>query len=154
MCRKHTQLKSLDDFAAISDYVAYIRELRGYTLREVVELVATAITHKALPVHCSLSQAYLSNLEAGKYGYPSPFKLQALAYVYHISYESLLQKAGYLQQPHDDGKQDILFTLMLKEVQDLTQEEVQALLEYIDFMKFRRTKHCEKCHQEHTRKGL
>jgi transcriptional regulator with XRE-family HTH domain len=141
------QLKSPDDFAALSDYVAYLRETEGYTLRHVVDLVVTAITRKQLPAHCSLTRSYLSNLEAGKYTSPSPFKLQALAHVYHISYESLLEKAGYWKTPHDKG-QDIKLSLMLKAVQDMTPGELQSIFEYIDFMKFKRTKRCEKYQQK------
>lgn len=147
MYRKHTQLSSPDDFAAISDYVAYIREIRGYTLRDVEELVATAITHNVLHKHCSLSRGYLSKLEAGKCTSPSPFKLQALAYVYHIPYESLMRKAGYLDKTCDKLQQDMTFTLMLKEVQGLTSKELQSLFDYIDFVKSKRTKHHCKCQQ-------
>ena len=145
MCKHENQLKSPDDFVALSDYVAAIRETRGYTLRDVVALVAAAVTNKILPTHCSLTRGYLSSLEAGKYTTPSPFKLQALAYAYHIPYESLLRKAGYLQKTDDKGQQDITFTLMLKEVQEMTKEELQSLFEYIDFVKSKRAKRCQKC---------
>jgi transcriptional regulator with XRE-family HTH domain len=146
MCQNETQLKSPDDFATISDYVAYIREFRGYTLRDVVKRVTTAIKHKALHTQCSLSRGYLSNLEAGKYIHPSPLKLQALAHVYQIPYESLLRKAGYWKTTENKAQQDILLTLMLKEVQQMKPEELQSLFEYIDFVKSKRTKRCKKCH--------
>jgi transcriptional regulator with XRE-family HTH domain len=145
MCQKETRLKNTDDFATISDYVAHVRGIRGYTLRDVAELVATAIAHKTLPEQCSLSRGYLSNLEAGKYANPSPFKLQALAHVYDISYEVLLQKSGYWKKIDDKGQQDAICTLMLKEVHEMTPDERQSLLEYINFMKSKRTKHCCKC---------
>src|SRR5579859_8017736 len=101
MCQHVQQLKSADDFATISEYVAAVREVRGYTLQEVVDLVADAVRHNTLPKSCSLTKGYLSCLEAGKFTHPSPFKLQALAHVYRIPYESLLQKAGYLQTTDD-----------------------------------------------------
>ena len=145
MCKQEKYIKSPDDFASISDYVAYIRDVRGYTLQEVEELVQTAINHNELPKHCSLTRSYLSCLEAGKYREPSPFKLQSLAYVYHISYESLLQKAKYLKKTDGKQQQDIMFTLMLKEVQDMTPEEQQTVLEYIDFVKSKRIKCCVNC---------
>lgn len=147
MCRQEKQLKSLDDFARLSDYVAYLREIRGYSLQEVVDMVTTAISDKVLKAHCSLTRQYLSGLEAGKYSEPSVFKLEALAYAYDIPYESLLQKAGYLKNFGDKGRLDIEFTLMVEEVQKLTHNEIQSVLEYIDFVKYKRKKHCGKCQE-------
>ena len=147
MNQKKTHLKSPDDFAALSEYVAYIRETRGYTLQEVVDLIATAITRKELHEHCSLTRGYLSCLEAGKYTNPSPFKLQALAHVYNIPYESLLRKAGYWEIHCDKVQQDATFTLMLKEVQEMTPEELQSLFDYIDYVKSKRIKHHCTCQQ-------
>ena len=142
--RKKPLLKSPDDFASIGEYVSYIRETRGYTLQDVVELVKTAIKNQALDSQCSLSRGYLSNLETGKHAHPSPFKLKALAFIYKIPYESLLQKAGYWEKSIDKLKQDTALTLMLKEVDDMTDSEVTSVIDYIDFVKSRRTSNYEK----------
>lgn len=137
-------LKSPDDFRTIGEYVSYIRQTREYTLKDVVEFVRTAIKNKGLDPQCSLSRGYLSNLETGKHFQPSPFKLKALAFVYKIPYESLLQKAGYWEAKVNKLKQDTTLTLMLKEVDDMTNAEIQSVMDYIDFVKSRRTKNYEK----------
>ncbi|KKU34804.1 MAG: hypothetical protein UX50_C0011G0020 [Candidatus Beckwithbacteria bacterium GW2011_GWA1_46_30] len=77
-------------------------------------------------------------------GYTSPFKLKALAFIYKIPYESLLQKAGYWEKSIDKLKQDTALTLMLKEVDDMTDSEVTSVIDYIDFVKSRRTSNYEK----------
>jgi transcriptional regulator with XRE-family HTH domain len=147
MQQKHTPLKSPDDFATLSEYVTYVREIRGYSLRDVVADVTDAITNKTLGKQSSLSRGYISKLEAGKCTSPSPFKLQALAQIYRIPYETLLRKAGYLTTTCDKFQQDTTFTLMLKEVQTMTQEEQRALFEYIDFVKSKRRKRRCSCQQ-------
>lgn len=142
--RQKPPLKSPDDFQTIGEYVAYLRETRGYTLQKVVELVKTAVKNQKLDSQCSLSRGYLSNLETGKHSQPSPFKLKGLAFVYKIPYESLLQKTGYWENQVDKLKQDTTLTLMLKEVDNMTNSEIQSVMEYIDFVKSRRTKNHEK----------
>lgn len=142
--RKKPLLKSPDDFSSIGEYVSYIRETRGYTLKDVVELVRTAVKNNELDSQCSVSRGYLSNLETGKHSHPSPFKLKALAFVYKIPYESLLQKTGYWEKSIDKLKQDTALTLMLKEVDDMSNSEVRSVMDYIDFVKSRRTKNYEK----------
>ena len=142
--RKKPLLKSPDDFASIGEYVSYIRETRGYTLQDVVELVKAAIKNQSLDLQCSLSRGYLSNLETGKHAHPSPFKLKALAFIYKIPYESLLQKTGYWEKNIDKLKQYTALTLMLKEVDDMSNSEVRSVMDYIDFVKSRRSKQYEK----------
>jgi transcriptional regulator with XRE-family HTH domain len=145
MCQHKNQIKSPDDFTCISEYLAYIRGTRGYSLQNVVDLVAIAITQKLLPEKGSLTRSYISSLEAGKYAKPSPFKLQSLAHVYHIPCELLMQKAEYLKKADGKWQQDSLLTLLINEVQEMTQEELQSILEYIDFMKSKQKKYCVKC---------
>ena len=142
--RQKPLLKSPDDFETIGEYVSYIRQIRDYTLKDVVELVRTAIENKEIDSQCSLSRGYISNLETGKHSQPSPFTLKALAFAYKIPYESLLQKVGYWEKQVDKLKQDTTLTLMLKEVDNMTDSEIQSVMEYIDFVKSRRTKNHEK----------
>lgn len=132
--------KISDDFHTIGEYVKYVREERHLTLREVVELIKTAVKKKGLDPKCAISPGYLSSLEAGKYADPSPFKLKALAYVFNIGYELLLNKAGYLDHASDELKQNANFTLMLKEVEGLSPKERESVVAYIDFVKTRRKK--------------
>ncbi len=147
MCLKHTIFKNPDDFDTVSSYLAYVREIRGYSLQDVVDLIETAVAHQTIQRHCSLSRGYLFNLEAGKYNCPCPIKLQALAHVYNIPYELLLQKAGYWEKTNDKGLQNSTLSLIQRELQEFTSDELQSLIEFIDFVKSKRTKSCKKCQQ-------
>lgn len=133
-----TQLKGPDDFTTIWEYLSSVREARGYTLSAVVDAVRGAIKNKELEKQSAVSRGYLSQLEAGRYNNPSPYKLKALALVYNIPYELLMNKAGYLDETSNKVKEDASFTLMLKEVQDMTPNERESVLSYIEFVKSRR----------------
>lgn len=142
MNTKTIPCKNGEGFSSLGEYVSHLREARGYTLRDVVEEIETAITHKGLEQHCSLSRGYLSNLEADKYANPSPFKLEALAYVYQVPYDTLLRKAGYMKQAAKIPQQDTAKHLLLLAVQELTPTEMDALFAFVDFLKAKRTKRC------------
>ncbi|WP_051964098.1 helix-turn-helix domain-containing protein [Deinococcus misasensis] len=60
-----------------------IRETKRYTLKEVEAMTG-------------ISNAYLSQVETGKILKPSPDKLWALAEVYAVPFEALMQQAGYI----------------------------------------------------------
>lgn len=145
-----TQLKGPDDFATIWEYLSSVREARGYTLSAVVDAVRGAIKNKELEKQSAVSRGYLSQLEAGRYNNPSPYKLKALALVYNIPYELLMNKAGYLDETSNKVKEDASFTLMLKEVQDMTPNERESVLSYIEFVKSRRN---QKEYDKSTKKG-
>jgi transcriptional regulator with XRE-family HTH domain len=133
-----TQFQGPDDFATVGKYVSSVRESKGFTLRTVVDLVKQLIKKGELEKQSALSRGYLSSLESDKYVHPSPFKLKALAHVYKIPYELLLNKAGYWDKTKKNIKEDASFTLMLKEVQEMTPGERESVLEYIEFVKSRR----------------
>jgi transcriptional regulator with XRE-family HTH domain len=133
-----TQFQGPDDFATVGKYVSSVRESKGFTLRTVVDLVKQLIKKGELEKQSALSRGYLSSLESDKYVHPSPFKLKALAHVYKIPYELLLNKAGYWDKTNKNIKEDASFTLMLKEVQEMTPGERESVLEYIEFVKSRR----------------
>lgn len=139
-----TQLHSPDDFATVWEYLRSIRKARGYTMRQVVETVQEAIRKNTLEKQSNISRGYLSQLEAGRYANLSPYKLKAIAHVYNIPYELLMNKAGYLDETSNKVKEDATFTLMLKEVSGMTRKEKQTVLEYIEFVKSRRNKKYDK----------
>ena len=43
-----------------------------------------------------LSHTYVRKMEEGSYEAPSPFRMRTLARIYEVSYEDLLNRAGYL----------------------------------------------------------
>lgn len=72
-------INSLD----FGNYLKKLRIERGLTIRQV-------------EAFSGVSNSYLSQLENGKRGIPSPDTLKKLAPVYRISYEELMSAAGYL----------------------------------------------------------
>lgn len=139
-----TTLQGPDDFPTVWEYLRSVREAKGYTIRVVIDLINQSISKKELEDQAAISRGYLSNLESGKYIHPSPFKLKGLAVAYNIPYELLLNKAGYWDKTSKKVKEDATFTLMLKEVQDMTVRERQTVLDYIEYVKSRRSKNYDK----------
>src|ERR1700688_3140684 len=70
---------------SLGKYLASIRADRHMTLREVEEATEKEV-----------SNAYLSQIENDKILKPSPHVLHALSEVYTISYEQLMEMAGYI----------------------------------------------------------
>ena len=82
---KHPVTESGGSSQSLGDYLRNIRKLRQHSLRQVEEEAA-------------VSNAYLSQLENDKIEKPSPHILHKLAMFYKVSYETLMQKAGYITQ--------------------------------------------------------
>ncbi len=139
-----TKLQGPDDFSTVWGYLKSVREAKGFTIRIVIDLINKAVSEEKLEPQAAISRGYLSNLESGKYLHPSPFKLKGLAVAYNIPYELLLNKAGYWDKTSKKVKEDATFTLMLKEVQDMTVRERQTVLDYIEYVKSRRNKKYDK----------
>lgn len=118
---------------SLADYLAYIRGLKKLTLRDVEEATDKEV-----------SNAYLSQLETGKITKPSPNVLHSLAAVYAISYELLMEKAGYIAPVGDGVLRSAGPTRHGRAAtfadEDLTQEEEERLLEYLAFLRTRRGK--------------
>ena len=105
--------------------LADLRKAKGLSLREVEEASGNAV-----------SNAYLSQLENGKIKKPSPNVLHALAEVYSVPYDTLMEKAGYLMPREGSGsrKRRKLTTFA---IDDLTAEEEEELLKYLAFLRSR-----------------
>lgn len=85
-----------------------------------------------------ISNAYLSQLESGKITKPSPHILYALSSALAVPYETLMERAGYIvpsaQRP-DNLKHGRAATFA---VDNLTAEEETALLEYLEYLRFKK----------------
>jgi transcriptional regulator with XRE-family HTH domain len=104
--------------ADVGALLADLRTAKGLSLREVEEATGEAV-----------SNAYLSQLENGRIKKPSPNVLHSLAEVYAVPYEALMEKAGYLLPPENDGgrrKRSATFA-----IDDLTAEEEEEFLKYL-----------------------
>jgi HTH-type transcriptional regulator, competence development regulator len=127
------KLSGINDLAmreqvSLSDELRDIRKLRGYSLREVEE--ATGI-----------SNAYLSQLERGDAQKPSPDKLEALGKFYKVPYTDLMRAAGYLQKTDKaDSKEHTSAVQAALMSAKLTSEEEDAVVKYIQFLRFQNKK--------------
>ena len=91
------------------------------------------------------AQGYLSQLERGDAQNPAPDKLHALAEFYNYPYTELMRAAGYLQTA--SGQQGAENTnARTSAVQaalmsaNLTPEEEDAVVKYIEFLRFQHKK--------------
>jgi HTH-type transcriptional regulator, competence development regulator len=110
--------------AELGALLSDLRAAKGLSLREVEEATGK-----------SVSNAYLSQLENGKIRKPSPNVLHSLAEVYAVTYEALMEKAGYLL-PSDNGSTRRK-RLAAFAIDDLTAEEEEELLKYLAFLRSR-----------------
>ena len=113
----------------LGEYLASIRKDRKMTLREVEQATSRQV-----------SNAYLSQIENDKIRKPSPNVLHFLAETYAISFENLMDKAGYLislTKSADDHHHGHGRVATFAEY-NLTPEEESELLQYLEFLRSRR----------------
>jgi transcriptional regulator with XRE-family HTH domain len=105
----------------LGKYLKRIRRERGLTLR--------AVERKT-----EISNAYLSQIENGKITKPSPSILYKLANHYGIPYEDLMKLSGYPVVPAEKA------ISTRPSLQRITKEEEKELLEYLEFLRNRRSR--------------
>ena len=106
---------------SLGAFLAKARSAAGKTLR-VVE------------GETGISNAYLSQLETGKIKSPAPQNLHKLAHAYSVSYELLLELAGF---PLPGGS-DAHVGKSAARIGPVTHEEESALVEYLQFIRSRK----------------
>ena len=112
---------------SLGRYLASIRADRKLTLREVEEA-----TNK------QVSNAYLSQIENGKIQKPSPNVLHVLAELYCISYEGLMDMAGYFTSSARRPDEERHGRIATFAEHNLTTEEEAQLLDYLEFIRSRK----------------
>jgi len=126
---------------SLAEFLKTIRKNRGFSLRAVEK--ATGI-----------SNAYLSQLESGKVQQPSPIKLNKICHVYKISYTEVMELAGY---PIPNRSEETTgYSRIGSRIGPVTEEEEDALVEYLEFLRSRRRKGKQKWsgHSSTTAKDL
>ena len=111
----------------LGQYLASIRKDRRMTLREVEEA-----TDK------QMSNAYLSQIENDKIQKPSPNILHALAELYAISFENLMERAGHLLAATSRGQTERHGRVATFAEHNLTHEEEAELLDFLKYMRSRK----------------
>lgn len=119
----------------LGGYLSDVRRMKSMTLREVEDATDKEV-----------SNAYLSQIENDKIARPSPHVLHSLADVYSISYENLMERAGYIT-PAQKTAGGVLRSGKSRHGraatfanENLTEEEEEKLLEYLAFLRSRRSK--------------
>ncbi|MHA7776047.1 helix-turn-helix domain-containing protein [Roseibium sp. M-1] len=110
---------------SLGQYLASTRQDRKLTLQDVEEATGKEV-----------SNAYLSQMENDKIKRPSPNILLVLSTVYDISYEQLMEMAGYStsSKKAKPGRRKVPTFAE----HNLTAEEEQKLLEYLQFLRSRK----------------
>ena len=122
----HTDERSVVKLT-LGKYLASIRTDRKMTLRQVEEA-----TNK------QVSNAYLSQIENDKIQKPSPNIIHSLAELYGISFEKLMEMAGYLMSSTkrtDDERHGRVATFA---EHNLTLEEEAEMIQFLQFMRGRK----------------
>ena len=122
----HTDERSVVKLT-LGKYLASIRTDRHMTLRQVEEAMNKEV-----------SNAYLSQIENDKIQKPSPNILHSLAEFYGISFEKLMDMAGYLMSSTkrtDDDRHGRVATFA---EHNLTPEEESELIQFLQFMRRRK----------------
>lgn len=112
----------------LGEYLASIRKDRKMTLREVEQVTSKQV-----------SNAYLSQIENDKIRKPSPNVLHSLAETYAISFENLMDKAGYLMSLTKSADEDHRASSRVAAFAEynLTPDEESELLQYLQFLRSR-----------------
>ena len=109
----------------LGQYMSLVRKERQMTLRDV-----EAATNK------EVSNAYLSQLENDKIKRPDPNILHALAEAYQVSYEKLMELAGYITPSKKSrGAGERHGRLPTFATINLTSDEEAQLLQYLKFLR-------------------
>lgn len=109
--------------SSLGTYLRSLRDAKGLSLRVVEEKTG-------------VSNAFLSQLESGKVKQPSPIILYKLAQLFEVPYETLMERAGY-PVPKPAPNNPTASTEVFGRLGSITEEEEQALLDYLAFIRNR-----------------
>ncbi|MDE0029511.1 MAG: helix-turn-helix transcriptional regulator [Deltaproteobacteria bacterium] len=111
----------------LGQYLASVRQDRGLSLREVEKATNRVV-----------SNGYLSQIENNQIKRPSPNILHALAELYGVSYDALMERAGFVTPTRARNVHQRHGRIATFAGQNLTEEEEAELVQYLGFMRSRR----------------
>lgn len=111
----------------LGKYLASIRTDRGLSLRDVQKATGQVV-----------SNAYLSQIENDNIQKPSPNILHALAELYVIDYEELMERAGYIMPTRSRAPDQRHGRVATFADHTLTPKEEAELFEYLQFIRSRK----------------
>ena len=119
-----TPEKEKSQAQSLGAYLANIRKIKGFTLREVEEATGKEV-----------SNAYLSQLEHDRITKPSPNVLYSLASSYGAAYEVLMEKAGYITTTGNRSENEKHGRVATFAIDNLTPDEEEELLSYLAYLR-------------------
>lgn len=111
----------------LGQYLASIRNDRGLSQREVEKA-----TNKVV------SNAYLSQIENDQIKKPSPNILHALAELYAVSYENLMERAGFVVPTRSRAANARHGRVATFAGHNLTAEEEKELVQFLGYLRSRK----------------
>lgn len=116
-----------DGKLTLGQYLASIRTDRGLSQRDVEKA-----TNKVV------SNAYLSQIENDQIKKPSPNILHALAELYAISYENLMERAGFVAPTRSRASAERHGRVATFAGHNLSSEEEKELIQFLGYLRSRK----------------
>jgi transcriptional regulator with XRE-family HTH domain len=107
----------------------------GVYLKELRLLGGLSIRGVERETNGAISNAYLSQLESGNAGNPSPAILNLLATIYKVPLQEMMEKAGHIKPSSGENKRS---GIALRINEDITSDERKQLLTYLQFIRSQR----------------
>ncbi len=107
----------------LGTYIQTKRKEKGYSIRKLAELA-------------EISHTEVKRIEDGMRKQTSPQVLRSIATALNCPYEDLMAAAGYIDEPAVDA--DATAVAGIQNADDLSQEEIDKVNEYIAFLKSQR----------------
>ena len=108
----------------LGTYIKEKRTEKGLSIRRLAELAA-------------ISHTEVKRIEDGLRKQTSPQVLRSIASALGVPYEDLMAAAGYIDEPTAETESATMAT-GIKGMEDLSQEEIDQVNQYIAFLKSRR----------------
>ena len=112
----------------LSEVLRRLRESKGLSLRQVEKKTG-------------VSNAYLSQIENGKIGEPSPHILHKLADIYETPYQDLMKLAGYIKKKDGERvRENIMSDVAFSTYSELSSDEKEEVLNFLNYVRSRKKK--------------
>lgn len=119
-----------------------VQARRDYIMNELGTYIKEKRTEKGLSIRrlaelAAISHTEVKRIEDGLRKQTSPQVLRSIASALGVPYEDLMAAAGYIDEPTAETESSTVAT-GIKDTEDLSQEEIDQVNQYIAFLKSRR----------------
>lgn len=135
--RKYKYLNYCLTYQAFAWYTTHMNDQITLGTFLKAEREKNSLSLRAVEEKTGVSNAYISQIENDKIKQPSPNILLKFSELYNISYNDLLELAGHPRSDEIENNIDSSFAARLGNVTD---EEQEALLDYLEFLRSRRSR--------------